>query len=183
MPQHDGADGFRTLALTHGQHVFRPFKNAKRMFSCCLICFALYKYQFPSVHAPHLKELSPLKMLVMRLSRKETILENTQDLANLHRQCPLQTFPRTHEASSSSLHGESESHDDTCPAMEEPWSRNSKAENHAFVSDGDVAKQSSTLHFASIFLLIKLFSKTATLLHLDKSHKKLRMVKLMKLAK
>jgi hypothetical protein len=123
----------------------------------------------------------------MRLSRKETNLGNRQDLAALHQQCPPQTFPGPHEASSSSVDRESHSNGDTCPAMEDLWVKNPKAENRGqktvFASEEDSAKRSSTLHFASLFLLVKLFSKTATLLHLDKSHKKLRMVKLMKLAK
>lgn len=47
----------------------------------------------------------------------------------------------------------------------------------------DIARETSTWHFASVFLVIKLVSKLLVLLNLKKHSKRLRVVKLFKLAK
>jgi hypothetical protein len=130
-------------------------------------------------------ETSPWKLLLARLSLKHK--PQKQPLTHefkpaLAHQCTLQ--PTSSPDSQASGFAPSWPHDGMCLAFDDPISATKEdGGGYSCIHDGQVAKQCSTLHFASLFLLIKLFSKTATLLHLDKSHKRLKIVKLVKLAK
>mmetsp|Transcript_42920 Transcript_42920/g.104976 ORF Transcript_42920/g.104976 Transcript_42920/m.104976 type:complete len:386 (+) Transcript_42920:134-1291(+) len=149
----------------------RPLKNAKRIFSCGLICFALYRYQFPTPTG--VQHHSPKKILVQKIMERRLRSLPPQKLhAELVREAGLSPFcpvPLDAWESAGWLHG------GLCLPSQEQLDGAGPA--------ADAARETSTWRFASFFLVIKLVSKMLVLLNLKKTSKKLRVVKIFKLAK